>query len=153
MVEWDTISASSLPKSDPTCVYIIASSYSTSPGPCIFPALNIFVYGYGCHNLEQAFLSTEDCGVKRYRRQESSEASIGTFPCLKHLEFWDNWKLSSLCDSNVTFPSMESLKFLCCPELKTLSLKMESLPPKLTKLEMDKSISSGGLYPSLYSKI
>ncbi|KAL6846390.1 hypothetical protein ACP4OV_023838 [Aristida adscensionis] len=90
-----------------------------------------------CRDMEQAFLSTEDCGVNFYRGEQSSRASIGMFPCLKQVEFRECRKLTSLCDSNVTFPSLQSLKLWKCLKLKTLSFNMESLPPNFQKLVMD----------------
>ncbi|KAL6846392.1 hypothetical protein ACP4OV_023840 [Aristida adscensionis] len=97
-----------------------------------------YLYVSGCRNVEQAFLSTEDCGVKLYRGEESSSASIGTFPCLKNMDFTMCGKLARLCDFNVAFPSLESLRFSQCPQLTTLSFKMESLPPNFQKLVMDR---------------
>ncbi|CAL5036156.1 unnamed protein product [Urochloa decumbens] len=89
----------------------------------------------GCANMKQVFLSTEKHGVEIHRGEESSKSPVGTFPCLKTLSLSNSVILASLCDSDVTFPSLENLEVSRCPNLKRLPFTMHTLPPKLRNLE------------------
>lgn len=83
--------------------------------------------------MKQAFPSVENYNVET-RGHDISESSTATFRCLKHLEFCGHGKLESLCESSVTFPSLENMELKFCPKLKRLPFKMQSLPPKLHRL-------------------
>ncbi|CAL4988844.1 unnamed protein product [Urochloa decumbens] len=78
-----------------------------------------------CHNMKQAFLSTENSGEER--------ASVDTFPCLICLHLEGHRELTSLCDSDVTFPSLESLHIIDCPKLEKLPFTRQSMPKKLNR--------------------
>jgi disease resistance protein RPS2 len=94
-----------------------------------------------CHNMKQAFLSTENYGEEiMCWPGQSSRASVNTFPCLMRLHFEGHRELTSLCDSDVTFPSLESLEIIGCPKLKKLPFTRQSLPKKLAKLQMNRTL-------------
>ncbi|XP_051208322.1 probable disease resistance protein At1g61300 [Lolium perenne] len=66
----------------------------------------------------------------------SGQESSQTFPCLKHLGLWTCKLLVTIADPNVTFPSLEVLEIVRCPELKKLPFDMASLPQSLKVLLM-----------------
>jgi disease resistance protein RPS2 len=67
----------------------------------------------------------------------SGHESSQTFPCLKKLFIRGCKSLVTIADPDVTFPSLEVLEIIYCPELKKLPFDMTSLPPSLKVLMMD----------------
>ncbi|CAM0885092.1 unnamed protein product [Alopecurus aequalis] len=90
-----------------------------------------------CNNMEEAFPRTGHQGEIVSIDQESSSASVSTFPCLKHLRLSDNSKLVTICGPGVTFPSLEQLVLTKSPQLIRLPFQTRSLPLKLQELRFD----------------
>ncbi|XBI32588.1 hypothetical protein VPH35_056021 [Triticum aestivum] len=90
-----------------------------------------------CNVMKEAFPGTGHHGEIMSMDQESSVKSNGTFSCLKYLRLSDNPKLVTICDPDVTFPSLEQLVLTKSPELIMLPFKMHSLPLKLQELQFD----------------
>lgn len=88
-------------------------------------------------------LWVQGCGKMRHAirnisKQESSMQSIDTFPRLVSMLFANNDGLVSICDSDVTFPSLKSLRVTNCENLKRLPFRrQQSLPPKLQVIYSD----------------
>jgi hypothetical protein len=87
--------------------------------------------------MKEVFPKTGHHGEIVSMDQESSRASDGTFPCLKHLRLSDNSRLLTICGPDVAFPSLEQLVLTKSPSLGRLPFQMHSLPLKLQELWFD----------------
>ncbi|KAJ4808081.1 Disease resistance protein RPS5 [Rhynchospora pubera] len=57
--------------------------------------------------------------------------SVPPFPSLVRILLWYLPNLQNICSSTYTFPSLQHIYIIGCPELKKLPFKKQSMPPKL----------------------
>jgi disease resistance protein RPS2 len=82
------------------------------------------------------FLHLEGCNAMEQICMGAGQESSKTFPCLKYMNLMANGELARLCGSDVTFPCLEELTIKYCSKLKRLPFTMQSLPHKLSKLDI-----------------
>jgi disease resistance protein RPS2 len=87
-----------------------------------------------CKNMKEAFPRMGHHGEIMSMDQENHPR---TFGCLKHLCLSDNVKLLTICDPDVTFPSLEQLVLTKSPGLIRLPFQTHNLPLKLQELRFD----------------
>ncbi|XP_073357750.1 probable disease resistance protein At1g61300 isoform X2 [Aegilops tauschii subsp. strangulata] len=68
--------------------------------------------------------------------EDRGQAPVHGFPCLKYLELQSLPGLSSLCDPEVTFPSLETMEISFCPKLKRLPFLMRTVPRRLRNISV-----------------
>lgn len=91
----------------------------------------------GCDNMNQIVRSAKSNDVElEYGGQESPKTSLDTFPCLRYFELQSLPALLSICDPEVTFPSLETMEISFCPKLKRLPFLMQSMPQKLHNISI-----------------
>ncbi|XP_051186765.1 probable disease resistance protein At1g61300 isoform X2 [Lolium perenne] len=90
----------------------------------------------GCGNMSQIVRTKKKDNVDtEYKGQESPKA-IQSFPCLKYFELQSLRGLSSICDPEVTFPSLETMEISFCPKLKRLPFLTKSMPQRLRNISV-----------------
>jgi disease resistance protein RPS2 len=119
----------------------------TSSSQALFPRLTHLTV-YSCSKLQHLswapylpcleYLHVGGCKTMKQICMGTGQESSKTFPCLKYLNLTDNHELASLCGSDVTFPCLESFNISRCPKLKRLPFTVQSLPHKLTELDIDR---------------
>uniref|UniRef100_A0A0E0INT0 AAA+ ATPase domain-containing protein n=1 Tax=Oryza nivara TaxID=4536 RepID=A0A0E0INT0_ORYNI len=78
-----------------------------------------------CNSITQAF------------GHNMNKSTVPTFPCLRYLSFAYLDGLEKICDSDVTFPQLETLKFTGCPNLMSLPFKKGTVPLNLRELQLE----------------
>ena len=68
--------------------------------------------------------------------EDRGQAPVHGFPCLRYLELQSLPGLSSLCDPEVTFPSLETMEISFCPKLKRLPFLMTTMPRRLRNISV-----------------
>ncbi|XP_037473415.1 probable disease resistance protein At1g61300 [Triticum dicoccoides] len=68
--------------------------------------------------------------------EDRGQAPVHGFPCLRYLELQSLPGLSSLCDPEVTFPSLETMEISFCPKLKRLPFLMTTVPRRLRNISV-----------------
>jgi disease resistance protein RPS2 len=119
----------------------------TSSSQALFPKLT-HLYVSSCSKLQHLFwapylpclefLHVGGCKAMKQICIGAGQESSKTFPCLKYLNLEDNYRLASLCGSDVMFPCLEELYIVRCFRFKRLPFTMQSLPRKLTNLYIDR---------------
>uniref|UniRef100_I1QMW2 AAA+ ATPase domain-containing protein n=1 Tax=Oryza glaberrima TaxID=4538 RepID=I1QMW2_ORYGL len=78
-----------------------------------------------CNSITQAF------------GHNMNKSTVPTFPCLRYLSFAYLDGLERICDSDVTFPQLETLKFTGCPNLMSLPFNKGTVPLNLRELQLE----------------
>jgi NB-ARC domain/Leucine rich repeat len=78
-------------------------------------------------------------GIKKLIHVDKEEPIEPTFPFLKLLELMHLSSLETICNPQITFPALESIKISACKKLKKLPFRADNVPRKLNCIQVNEN--------------